>query len=263
MGGLGNQLFQIFFLISQSIDKNKSFHFEPRECDRIDRPYYWNNFLSSLNRFIVEKSNPSIPTISEQSFHWEPIKHVAHDVKYFGYFQSYKYFINNENQIINIINFNEQQNNYKNIYMYHNTISLHFRLGDYVGKSEHHPILNIDYYKCAINDIICRTGKDDWNILYFCEEQNIKEVYEKINILQNNFNNISFEKIDNNYADWEQMLIMTLCQHNIIANSTFSWWGAYLNNNSEKLVYYPSVWFGPAQGNKIMNDLFPDNWNQI
>ena len=55
---------------------------------------------------------------------------------------------------------------------------------------------------------------------------------------------------------------MSSCNHNIIANSSFSWWGAYSNSNSEKIVCYPSVWFGP-QCNNSTQDLFPENWNKI
>ena len=56
---------------------------------------------------------------------------------------------------------------------------------------------------------------------------------------------------------------MSLVQHNIIANSTFSWWGAYLNKNKDKIVTYPSIWFGPENKDKITIDLFPSNWDKI
>ena len=62
------------------------------------------------------------------------------------------------------------------------------------------------------------------------------------------------------------MLTMSLCQHHIIANSTFSWWGAYFGYalvNNNKLVYYPSIWFGSGLGDKKMDDLFPEGWKKI
>ena len=73
------------------------------------------------------------------------------------------------------------------------------------------------------------------------------------------FPNLEILICDYNIEDWEQMLLMSLCQHNIIANSSFSWWGAYFNNN-EKIVCYPSIWNGST--NEI-DDLFPKNWNKI
>jgi hypothetical protein len=59
------------------------------------------------------------------------------------------------------------------------------------------------------------------------------------------------------------MLIMSHCKHNIIANSTFSWWGAYFNQHKENKVYYPSLWFGPELAFKKTYDLFPPEWNKI
>ena len=79
----------------------------------------------------------------------------------------------------------------------------------------------------------------------------------------NNENGIlTFVRANPLLEDWEQMLLMSLCNYNIIANSTFSWWGAYLNTNICKIVCYPDKWFMP-EANKDTNDLFLDDWVQI
>ena len=63
--------------------------------------------------------------------------------------------------------------------------------------------------------------------------------------------------------DWQQMLVMSCCHHNIIANSSFSWWGAYLNKNIRKIVCYPSKWFGPKTQHHDTSDLCPEEWTKI
>ena len=62
--------------------------------------------------------------------------------------------------------------------------------------------------------------------------------------------------------DWEQLLLMSLCQYNIIANSTFSWWAAYLNDNPDKIVCYPEEWFKTTTGHDT-SDLFPEDWAKV
>ena len=151
---------------------------------------------------------------------------------------------------------------YITTYDYMNTISLHFRIGDYKNLQEHHPLLDKDHYIKSIIHIINISKKDNWHILYFCEDEDIDYVNDKIEIMRNEFINLSFTKIDSIYKDWEQLLIMSLCSHNIIANSSFSWWAAYFNTNNN-IVCYPDIWFGPKQGNKDMSDMFPSSWSKI
>ena len=104
--------------------------------------------------------------------------------------------------------------------------------------------------------------KKDIVVLYFCENESITEVEEIIHSLKNTFYYIQFVRAEPELEDWEQMLLMSLCEHNIIANSSFSWWGAYLNSNSCKIVCYPEQWFRP-ETNKDTSTLFLEDWTPI
>jgi hypothetical protein len=267
MGGLGNQLFQIFNLLSYSLTYKIPFYFENKPTTRKDRPHYWNNFLMSLKPFLrIAFNKNNILIYEEPNFHYEKIEmceEMNQPFKFFGYFQSYKYFQEKEEDIFKFIKLTDSQNKLKDVYDYDNIVSLHFRIGDYAMLQQHHPLIPNQYYERALRELIHYTNRDNWKILFFCEEADIRIVNQHICILQSYYPNIIFEKIDSKYQDWEQVLIMSLCQHNIIANSSFSWWGAYFNRNHEKQVYYPSIWFGPAQGNKNTDDLFPEKWEKI
>ena len=123
----------------------------------------------------------------------------------------------------------------------------------------------IEYYENALNQMLIDGEKNDLYILYFCEENDIVYVNEKITYLKHNtnFKKLTFIKVPNHLDDWEQMILMSLCRHHIIANSTFSWWGAYFGQGNG-IVYYPSKWFGPAFGEKNTYDLFlQKGWKKI
>ena len=108
-----------------------------------------------------------------------------------------------------------------------------------------------------------RTKKDDWDIIYFCEQKDNVAVKQRLRKIKQNFPNLVFHKAQDEMKDWEQLLLMSCSDHNIIANSTFSWWAAYLNQNPQKIVCYPSTWFGPANIDKITTDLCPPSWIKI
>ena len=138
---------------------------------------------------------------------------------------------------------------------------MHFRFGDYKKYPNIYTLLTATYYKNALNNIL-KDGLKELKVLYFCENDSINEVNEIIVSLKNDFPQITFIRADPQLEDWEQMLLMSLCQYNIIANSTFSWWGAYLNTNPEKIVCYPGQWFSP-EAKKDTSDLFLDDWKKI
>lgn len=128
---------------------------------------------------------------------------------------------------------------------------MHIRRGDYVLYPDHHPTCNIDYYKNAIK-IINDSSETRKKILIFSDDKEW---------CRNNFigDEYIISENDNPYID---LYLMTLCDHHIIANSSFSWWGAWLNYNANKIVVAPSQWFGSAIV-KNTSDVYCKNWKII
>ena len=274
MGGLGNQLFQIFCGLAYSFENKIPFKINNNKLDKVSpldnvslRPTYCDNFLINLSKFTYN-NNINLPVYREKTFFkYDKIPLIAQDIKLFGYYQSYKYFETQYKNIIKLIGLEERKTQ---IYEKNNAlfignkkpISLHFRIGDYVKNQTIHPILNINYYIKSINLLKSKLKDfdDNYYLLIFGEINDNKKILDNIQIIKNNFNSIEIVICDYNIEDYEQMLLMSLCDHNIIANSSFSWWGAYFNSNSEKIVSYPNIWNGSTNDTQ---DLFPENWNKI
>jgi len=286
MGGLGNQLFQIFNLMAYSFRHNTHFYFSEEPIKHGERKTtYWSTpFLQALNYFVKQQpttmQNQAPLIYHERNFHYQAlpapppsINETNQTIKFFGYFQSYKYFEDQQDIIYKFIRLRETQAYIREKtkqphygYDYENTVALHFRVGDYKNLPNHHPLMTLEYYTEALSQLMGASSASH-NVLYFCEQADQAYVQEKmIQPLQQNplfQNKFTFQCIDHNLSDWEQLIVMSLCRHHIIANSTFSWWGAYFNNNINKKVYYPALWFGPAVGNNNMDDLFPVAWTKI
>ena len=286
MGGLCNQLFEIFTTIAFAIENNLQFIFPYTNNvgDRPDRPRYWHSFLKPLLQyttnspflFVDDNYLFSLTRYNEQSFNYIKIP-AADNIMLFGYFQSYKYFDKYKNNIFNILQVKEQMNDIKNEYISYFPennciISMHFRLGDYKQKQEYHPIMPYIYYEKSIQYIICCLKKnvDELNknelpivVNYFCEAEDNEFVLSIINQLKQKYNYITFIKIDDNIPDWKQLLIMASCNHNIMANSSFSYFGAYFNQNINKIVCYPKKWFGEINCYHDISDMCPPVWNKI
>ncbi len=277
MGGLGNQLFQIFATIAYCLKFDKKYIFYNTKTLKIgkERITYWNTFLNNLTENLTNEYI-KFPIYKEKSFHYSEIPFINQDFMLLGYYQSYKYFEDKFEDIKKLIKFNEIKNNIINKYWKNiidnnqtSTISIHFRLGDYKNKQNYHPIQKIDYYKNSIQHIITNTNKKKYNILYFCEEEdnetvnlNIKELYTELHNIDNSIK-LNFIKVKDSISDYEQMILMSNCNHNIIANSSFSWFGAYFNDNKNKIVCYPNIWFGPDASNNNLSDLCPNDWIKI
>jgi len=178
---------------------------------------------------------------------------------------------------------------------FEHSIGMHFRLGDYKIYSHCHPVLPYDYYRNSLRFMLNRKfGEGEWSctssiwVMYFCDEEDIEFIQETIiPLLVSEFPEVSFLRMSHkNISDWDQLLLMSLCTHNIIANSTFSWWAGYINAHSpdvearrlalimprtsasgdacltrctEKLVCFPRLWVGPSMPLNT-SDICPREW---
>jgi len=272
MGGLGNQLFQICTTIAYGIETNRKIVFPYSENLHfgITRPTYWNNFLSGLKTFTKPTEEKIAYTIYEEpKFSYSKIHNYAKSERLclVGYFQSYKYFDHNKELLFKLFRLTTQQYNVVEQYpgtinTEYNNIAMHFRLGDYKNIQDHHPLMTYNYYDGALRHIVNSKSDVAHRVLYFCQEEDNLIVQEIIGLLSTEFPGVLFEKANDLIPDWQQLLLMSCCNDNIIANSTFSWWGAYFNQKPKKIVCYPSNWFGPKLKHSL-NDLFPSEWIRI
>jgi len=290
-GGLGNQLFQIFAIIACAIENNIPFCFTSDEYlggDSSSKRFtYWNSFLNELMPYtaFIHSHFSNKPTVHVNcgQFEYNPLPYNEKDwcrknVIYDGYFQSYKYFQKYENEIFDnfICLFDRKKEfikKYPDIFNelneYDTTISMHFRIGDYKHLGFFHPIMSLDYYKKALTAILLKQlsvsqyKEKKILVLYFCEADDNETVMQMVEELIIKFPRCIFKKVTDKMEDYNQMLCMSFCKHNIIANSSFSWFGAYFNANQDKVVCYPKQWFC-GQGEHInTSDLFPPGWLKI
>lgn len=271
MGGLGNQIFQIFATLSYAIKSRNLFKFTNAKTLGIGvttiRNTYWESFFSRLKHFTTNEFH-QLHIIRETDFTFNELpihEMVNNNVIISGYFQSHKYFEENYETICRMIGIEHMKSTLLNKLNYESlekTISMHFRIGDYKPIQHVHPVMTKEYYARCLSHIQSNASTTPFTIMYFCEDVDIKEVEEKIEYLSSQFSNYKFIRGNNTLEDWEQMLLMSCCQHNIIANSSFSWWSAYFNSWDNKMVCYPSVWFGSSMRNDT-KDLCPPNWVKI
>ena len=285
-GGLGNQMFQIFATISHALANRTQFVLPPKKLDThsaggSERPVYWDNMFKEIAGFIHPGSTQFIPVYREKRVRYDALPSTningfrGNHVKLLGYFQSPKYFESNYTSIAKLLQITQKKANVLNksgINLTKNTyVSMHFRIGDYKADAhkDAHPIQTVDYYEKALARILSTKTDKPIKVLYFHEKEDTEQVEKMVTQLiatqmckESDITFVSVAYIGN-LVDYEQMLLMACCDHNIIANSSFSWWGAYMNENPDKIVCYPNEWFGKALPNHDTSDLFPDEWKQI
>jgi len=275
-GGLGNQLFQIFATIAYSFKTQQPFVFTKTDIlvsgTSTPRKTYWNDFLSNLSVFTKPWiDNSQFSVIREKGFTYHDIKPGDKNQNHllYGYFHSYKYFSQEKEKIYRLLHLDAKKQEIKNKYVGDlgdfNYISMHFRIGDYKKLQQCYHLLPLEYYKKSLEYIIANTSVESLpkRVLVFCESGDLEDVLKIVNILMDLFPRLHFELINFMIPDWEQLLLLSFSKHNIIANSTFSWWGAYLNENHDNIVCYPGIWFGPLLIHQDTKDLFPPQWKKI
>jgi hypothetical protein len=247
-GGLGNMMFQIAAGYSLSKDNNSKFYIYPYEIQGMVHKHP-TQYLDSIFRNIkVLDIEESFNTVDHSMFHFESMNTGDYNFKNLllkGGFQSHKYFEKYSYEIKELFTpSTEMIQNLMSMYETRDTVSIHVRRGDYLNLPNHHHNLSLSYYLNAINYF------KQYNFLVFSDD---------ISWCKENFIGDNFTFVEGT-TDVEDLYLMSMCEHNIIANSTFSWWAAWLNNNPNKVVVYPSKWFGPVYSNFKTGDLFPEDW---
>ena len=251
-GGLGNILFQVATAYSLSLKHDMElivdltyYHGAHHNINK-----YKNNILRNIK---FSDTHLLYPPFWETTFNYKELPECVGDTKLVGYFQSEKYFNQHRKEILNLFSpTDDTVSKLKNLYsdfLNIKTCSIHIRRGDYLSLQNHHPVLDIDYYKRAI-DIVGQ----DFTFLIFSDD---------IDWCKSNFDFISNKIFVDNLDDFEELYLMSLCNNNIIANSSFSWWGAWMNENPKKLVIGPKKWFGDLLQINNTKDLIPENWISI
>lgn len=248
--GLGNQMFQIATAISYAKENNIKAIF-PMLKNRERYGNYTDNIFKNLNLTEFDESEIEIE-FHQPSFTYCEIP-KSRKIRLHGYFQTEKFFISNKKLIDDYFQPDELTKNYikeKYANILEDSISIHLRFGDYIKLKKHHPLLSLtNYYE----NIVKKNKRK--NILVFSDDINAAK---KVKILKK-YNTIFME----GESEIIDMYTMSLCNDNAIANSTFSWWGAWLNRNPNKTVYYPKIWFGPKLKHYKTIDLFPESWEKI
>jgi len=255
LGQLGNQMFQYASLLG--IARHLGVPFVIPKHNQILNDSLGNKLKIEL--FDVFKINPDKigfiegNDVQEQLFEFDK-KFLELDknnnFNIIGYFQTEKYFKNVEDEVRKNFEFLDfiQQDCKDIVSIVKDCIALHIRRGDYLINKDNHHNLTLDYYHQALNkfntdkQVIIFSDDPEW-----CKEQ---QIFESDRFLVSETNNSRYD-----------LYLMSKCSDFIIANSTFSWWGAWLANRGKVIV--PKQWFGPALDHKNTKDLYPQGWIKI
>jgi len=250
-GGLGNQLFQYAHGRKLQIINKKDVIF--------DTSFFTQNTKDTPRPFLLDRFNIN----PKAKFSPNPENRITKIFKKIFYkitgkyplYQSEKYFLEIKDIILREFIpvaplTSEVQNIINNIRSKDSSVSIHIRRGDYINNT-HHNLCDLNYYYQAIEYIKTKIQ----NPTFFIFSDDIEWAKENIKIE----NCIYVSNPD--LKEYEEMILMSECKHNIIANSTFSWWSAYLNKNYDKIIIAPKQWTKSKTADQL--EILPKNWIQL
>lgn len=247
IGRLGNQMFQCAAAIGYAKKYGVKWA-TPNDTKEVPN---FHNFFPNLPRYDgheFKRYNAADPS----QFNYWPIPENKNGAKLVGFFQSEKYFEGAHEEIKKAFKLNITPVD---------AVSIHVRRGDYVQHSNSFPPVTHDYIGRAMDAITLSTNQEHKYIVFsddplWCKYEFRDSLIDK--------NNGLFEYSEGK-NEFEDLSSMASCSHHIIANSTFSWWGAWLGHNPNKIVVSPSDdnWFGPGFTGGVPKDLIPSTWHQI
>jgi hypothetical protein len=283
-GGLGNQLFQYAYGKARAIEMGVDLKLDLSFYENYDwheyslAPFNIKANIASVNEIeeiikLDQKiTNKVLTKIFKRPNHFIQEGNLLFDPRYLrirrnsfvkGYWQSEKYFSANKKLILDEFEIKVSpsylnQRVISDISRENSSVSLHIRRGNYVNiesVNKVHGVVSLDYYYKAIKIIEAKIL--DPKFFVFSDD---------IDWVKSNFkidNRVSYIDINDDKHDYEDLRLMSLCKHNIIANSTFSWWGAYLNRYIGKIVIAPDRWFVEDTKNVESRDIVPSNWIRL
>lgn len=284
-GGLGNQFFQYAFAYSLAkkrqtqlkldITAFKTYKLRQYKLDRYfiteeiatteevkQLKYKQEHALTRLYRKLIKIPRPLANTYYKEP-HFQLDKNTLSQqgsVYFDGYWQSYKYFQDYRESFLDIFtlkeNIHTNSKKYLQQILNNKAVSIHIRRGDYASNKKTnsvHGTCSLTYYQNGISYITQKIK--DPHFFVFSDDLH----WARDNLIING--PLTFIELNHGNSDCDEMLLMSHCEHNIIANSSFSWWGAWLNQNPNKIVVAPQHWFRDASIKT--EDLIPESWTRI
>lgn len=266
-GRLGNQMFQYAGL--RGIAANRNFEWLiPRSDNYGDSNY---GLFDCFEMSSVEEENfgqLNSQSIATGQFHFsqEFFNNCPDNINLHDYFQTEKYFKNIEDVIRNDFSFKKEivESCLEILDELVDPIFIHIRRGDYVNQPDNHPVCSTLYYKNSLNHF-----KDTSSVLIFSDDPEwckSQELFSDDRFLISEFNLKYNQTSDTNdgrvksLIPYYDLCLMSMCQGGIIANSSMSWWGAWLIENPTQPIVAPNPWFGKNYIHYDMSDLIPERW---